>query len=400
MNDSVAATHLAPADGWFAITSCLALGTAGYAVYLGLPVILGTLADSLGLDARQIGWLASVELGGMLIASLLASRLVRSGRYRQIAIGGMALAVVANLASLATTGFGALVGVRLLAGIGSGLCYSTAIAALCLTKQPARNFSLFGTALIVLGSLELYVLPSIAGRWAASGVFGMLAGAYLVPALMLKALPASVPARDIEELSGVSISAATSGITRLALLCLAAIVCFNVASAAFWAYSERIGIAVGMSPKSAANMLTILNLLSLGGCAIALWAARRWGQYRTQLAALGVIAVVFAVWSQRLDTTTYVPGTAIFFEAWAMSAVLQMSTLSMFDVTGRFAALVPAAQGIGQSAGPFIAGFVLGLHENYAQLLALNGAFVVATMLFYAWVYLNLRRDFPSIATA
>ena len=107
---------------------------------------------------------------------------------------------------------------------------------------------------------------------------------------------------------------------------------------------------------------------------------------------------MFVVWSQHLVTSLYVSGIALFFEAWAVTAVLQMSTLSMFDVTGRFAALVPAAQGIGQSAGPFVAGSVLGWHQDYPQVLALNAAFVVAAVVLYALVYRRLRRDLPLLA--
>jgi predicted MFS family arabinose efflux permease len=393
-----ATTQAAPTDRWPAVVSCIALGTAGYAVYLGLPVILGTLADSIGLDARQIGWLASVELGGMLVASLLTSRLVRSGRYRRIAVAGMALAVTTNLVSTTVTAFATLGALRFAAGVGSGLCYSTAIAALSLSREPARNFSLFGISLIIIGSLELYVLPMIAAQWGAGGVFALLGTAYLAPAALLKFLPTSVSSGELAALSPNGGTSRASVFARLAVFCLAAIVCFNIATSAFWAYSERIGVAIGMAQQTVANALTVLNLLSLGGCALAWWAARRWGQHRTQLVALSVILLVFLGWSRHLESTLYLAGIALFFEAWAVSAVLQMSTLSVFDVTGRYAALIPAAQGIGQSAGPFVAGSLLGWHESYAQLLAFEGALVAAALAFYAWVYRRLRRDFPALA--
>ena len=154
---------------------------------------------------------------------------------------------------------------------------------------------------------------------------------------------------------------------------------------------------MGVSRLRIAALAAVCGL-SLGGCALAWWAARRWGQHRTQLVALSVILFVFIAWSSHLESTLYVAGIALFFEAWAVSAVLQMSTLSVFDVTGRYAALVPAAQGIGQSAGPFVAGSVLGWHESYAQLLALEGVLVAAAFAFYAWVYRRLRRDFPVLA--
>jgi hypothetical protein len=43
-----------------------------------------------------------------------------------------------------------------------------------------------------------------------------------------------------------------------------------------------------------------------------------------------------------------------------MTQVYQLGTLNTIDRSGRFVALVPAAQGLGQSVGPFITGLLLG----------------------------------------
>jgi hypothetical protein len=57
--------------------------------------------------------------------------------------------------------------------------------------------------------------------------------------------------------------------------------------------------------------------------------------------------------------TAYIIGVLIFFEVWSMTQVYQLGTLNTIDRSGRFA-LVPAAQGLGQSVGPFITGLLLG----------------------------------------
>jgi hypothetical protein len=78
---------------------------------------------------------------------------------------------------------------------------------------------------------------------------------------------------------------------------------------------------------------------------------------------------VFAAWAVHLSATGYIIGVLIFFEVWSMTQVYQLGTLNGIDRSGRFVALVPAAQGLGQSVGPFIAGLLLGWQWGYSQVL-------------------------------
>lgn len=75
-----------------------------------------------------------------------------------------------------------------------------------------------------------------------------------------------------------------------------------------------------------------------------------------------------------------------------MASVYQLSTLTGIDPSGRHVALIPAAQGIGQSAGPFLAGTLLEQQLGFAQMLGAVALFAVGSLVSYASVYLRLRR--------
>ena len=107
---------------------------------------------------------------------------------------------------------------------------------------------------------------------------------------------------------------------------------------------------------------------------------------------------VYAVWALGLTTLRYIVGVLLFFEVWSMASVYQLSTLTDIDRAGRYVALVPAAQGIGQSAGPFIAGLLLGWQLTFAQILLAVTVFAVGCLATYSAVYATLRRTDPGLA--
>jgi len=368
---------------------------AAYGVYLGLPLILGALADEYGFSNPQIGWIGAAENTGMLLGSVSVSVLSRRTSYRVLTVVGIAIALAGNATTLGIASFASFCTVRLLTGIGSGICYSAAIAALSLTKQSARNFSIFVVVLVVANSLELWLIPDVVAAWHATGIYAVLGLLFVPPALLIAYIP-----KGLAETPGYGPTGAAPRETKLAWMCLLGVVLFCVAASAFYAYAERIGLSVGMTESSISNTLTLCNLFSLTGSMIAYALGRRWGQHRPQLAAILVMIGVYAAWAISLSVPAYISGVLIFFEVWSMASVYQLSTLTGVDPSGRYVALIPAAQGIGQSAGPFLAGTLLDQHLAFAQMLGAVALFAVGSLASYSSVYVRLRRANPLAAGA
>ena len=372
---------------------------AAYGVYLGLPLILGALASAYGFSNRQIGWIGSAENLGLLLGSIAVSALAGSGKFRRLVLAGIAIAISGNVVTLFIGSFLSLCSVRIVTGFGSGLCYSAAIACLSLTRRASRNFSVFIVVLVLANSLDLWVIPPIVSLGGVRGLYAVLGLLYLVPALLIKFMPPRIEAAS-RDAHRDTFSTRSSSFATLAWACLAAVVLFNVAASAFWAYAERIGAAIGMAETAIANTLTLCNLFSLTGSVLAYWLSRRWGQHRPQLAAIAVMIAVYAVWAAGISTHGYVLGVLLFFEVWSMASVYQLGTLTEIDRSGRYVALIPAAQGIGQSAGPFFAGLLLGWNLDFAQMLSAVDLFAAGCFATYAAVYLRLRRIDPAAAIA
>jgi predicted MFS family arabinose efflux permease len=371
---------------------------AAYGVYLGLPLILGALADEYGFSNPQIGWIGGAEHAGMLLGAVSVSVLGRWASYRALTAAGIAIALAGNGITLGATSFATFCTVRLFTGIGSGLCYSAAIAALSLTRQSARNFSIFVVVLVIANSLELWLIPDVISAWHARGIYAVLGLLFLPPALLISYIPHQA-ARAAGN-AGDAAPAIAANEVPLAWTCLLGVVFFCVAASAFYAYAERIGISVGMSENSISNTLTLCNLFSLTGSMLAYALGRRWGQHRPQLGAIIVMIGVYVLWSMLLSKAAYISGVLIFFEVWSMASVYQLNTLTGIDPSGRYVALIPAAQGIGQSAGPFLAGSLLEQHLTFPQMLGVVALFGVGSLAAYAGVYVRIRdgsRERPAI---
>ena len=85
---------------------------------------------------------------------------------------------------------------------------------------------------------------------------------------------------------------------------------------------------------------------------------------------------------------------------WIFIDVYQMATIANIDRSGRFAALVPGAQGAGQIIGPNAAASIIALGYGYDKVFLFCAAASITAMVIYAYMYLRLRRAYPALADA
>jgi len=87
------------ADGAASIAACVGLAIAGFATFMGMPLLVGAVIDQYGYTEGQGGYVASAEYLGMFVASAAVSLLVLRVNRRLLALAGIATAIVANAAS-------------------------------------------------------------------------------------------------------------------------------------------------------------------------------------------------------------------------------------------------------------------------------------------------------------
>jgi len=397
-----------------AIAASIAVAIIGWAVFMGLPILVGALVDFRGFTEEQVGYLASADLGGMFISSIIVFLYIgRMDRRLWVTIG-IGVAIVADVFAIYTYDFWSMMGVRIAAGIGAGFCYSIALANLAATNDTARNFSFLVFVFVSVNFLELYSLEVISDHWGVSGIFVTFIIFNLICLVALPFLPHgkisdehlhSKSEAEYAVAGGAAVEEARAAprafnLALLGTLCLAAIACFYIMIGAFWAYIERMGVTAGFNDNFIAAALSITTLLSVVGCLVAYKVSRKQGQSKPLLAAPVLIAVVLVWLGLNTVAFTFVAVLMIYQLLWNGVDIFQLGTISIIDHSGRFIALVPAAQGLGQTIGPSLAGYMVGHGFGYGAIMNLCATAAIGTSLIYAFVYRELKHKAPGLADA
>mgnify|MGYP006184609669 FL=1 len=384
-----------------AIVAAIVLGFAGTGVAMGLPLLVGSIATSLHFTDLQLGWLASSDMGGLFLGSVLTSFLVTRINRRYLGAFGLFLVILGNYASTQSPELIPLMLSRFCAGVGAGLCYATCTASLAGTYHAARTFSIFLFVLVAMNAFIFYIFPIIDGKWGVNGLFIF----YLLEAIpILFILPLMPKYYDEETDKVVTINEDSGPDTHLHVpsflprLCLTAVFSFYILVGAYWAYVERAGVAVGISTDFISGILTWGQVFSLSGTALAAWLAKRYGQSKPLIFALCVMVGTMLVLAVSIDRTTLAFSIFSFSFFWIFIDVFQLGVLSNIDHSGHYAALVPASQGSAQAVAPTIAGMLLSYQLGYGAVMMLCAAAAAVALIIYLFVYRQLLILVPGIA--
>lgn len=379
------------------ITASIIIAISGWMVFMGMPILVGALADLRGYSEEVVGYLASAELGGMFLSSVFVSLTVNRLNLRFAALAGLVISLVINLVSTQVDAYGPFMMLRVVAGFGSGMCYSIAIANLSGSQYRARNFSYLIFVLVLVNALELYTFPLMARAWGVSAIFVAFAAMnaislFVVPLLPQRAADETPSAGHSLSDSNESISVSPKNAKLLVWLCLIAITAFYVCVGGFWAYIERLGVDRGLSSDFIGTTLAVTTVFSLAGCFGAYWLSKRAGQSMPLIIAFGTIGVVVILMGLITTPVIYVAGLIGFQLLWNAADIYQLGTLSNIDRVGRYGALVPGAQGLGQTIGPAGGGFLLGQGAGYVGVMSFVGSMAIIAMTTYCIVHIKIAR--------
>ena len=76
-------------DNPLVVWSCIIVGTLGYTLFNGEPIMLAALIDDLGYTEAQVGYIASGDFGGMFVSSVLVALLILRANRRWLALIGL-----------------------------------------------------------------------------------------------------------------------------------------------------------------------------------------------------------------------------------------------------------------------------------------------------------------------
>ncbi|WP_298214936.1 MFS transporter [Acidovorax sp.] len=365
-----------PVDRTAQIAAVAAICAAA-ASFLGLPVVIGLLADMRGLAPEQLGQIASAENFGLAVTALFSPWLLRRCDARLLILAGLVALAAMHFLSTQPMGFATFFGVRLAASVAAGVVMPAAVAVLGRSTEPERAFAWAVSAQVVLSSAELLAFGPLAkavGLWGVYGAMGALACVTMV--LMLGArLPQGV-------------GHAPAGSARLSFssgALIASVWFFFCAIGAYWVFIERAGVQVGLSPEELGGWLALSNLVALAGSASAPWWVKRFGdRWVLVLGMLLTVLVPLGLLLPGSGRVGYLFNLAMFVLLWNLLMVVQMAVLGRWDPHGRAVALTPAAQGFGLALAPLLTG-MLAEQQGFAVAVASASVFAVLALV-VTWI--------------
>jgi len=389
-------------DDWRSLTIGIYMALAGYTVMVGLPVISTSWVNNLGLSAVEVGRVAGADLGGLAIGAVISAIYVARVDRRYLAAGAASIVIAANVLCMYFQSYEAMLWLRLAAGIGSGIYTGIAVATIAGHSKPAFAFGLELFAFAGSQGATLKLLPFLS----MNGVYAVLIATYVVGLLFISWLPRRPVDKaldvdiDVEEPSGQHHVEHKHVPVYVPWMVLAAIVLTYINIGAYWTYIELSTVDTAASPEWVASMLWVSSVFSVIGCVFAVLLSNRYGLSRPLLVTLVfqasiVLMLVFGI------TNATVAFSMFFFNfCWIFVDIYQAATIANVDHSGRFPALIPAAQGLGNFLGPNIAATVLAYGFGYNGVFIMCAMASIAAMLVYLYMYLMLKKTIPALADA
>lgn len=389
-------------DDWRSLTIGIYMALAGYAVMVGLPVISTAWVEHLGFSEVEVGRVAGADLGGFALGALISAVFMASVDRRYMAVASAFLAIAANALCIIHQSYELTLLLRLIAGIGSGIYTGIAVATVGGHSRPAFAFALEIFFFAGTQGAELKLLPYLS----IEGMYITFIVTYVVGLLFLSWLPRRPVERtldvelDVEESTGRHHTEHKHVPAYVPWMVLLAIVLTYINIGAYWTYIELSTIDSAASQEWVSSMLWVSSVFSVIGCLFAVLLSNRYGLARPLLVTLVFQAGIVVMLVFGITNATIAISMFFFNFFWIFVDVYQDATIANVDHSGRFPAMIPAAQGLGNFLGPNMAASVLAYGLGYSGVFIMCGAASIVAMLVYLYMYLKLKKTIPALADA
>ncbi len=327
-------------------------GSAGMLPFNLMPLLLGSAADKLGLDASQIGFLGAVYLAGFSGVNLGQVAWVRRVNWRAAVAASAVVACAGLLAADWAGGMASLGLCLLIAGVGCGSIFGITVTLFGDTSDPPRYYGLKMGSELFLNAVVLILFSSLLlGRVGFDGLTQAAAVTVAVFCLAAWRLPARGVKGQAEAEGG---SSAWASLTLKLVLAATGLLGFFAAGSGVWIYVERLGSLKEFS-VDAIGLAAGLSVFAsaAGGFTVAALGSR--------LSGVVYLSLAFAIYAGALllmlaagGFGAYVVGICAFGFAWQFGVSYMMGCLALADPAGRFTVLNSAALGLGGILGPSV----------------------------------------------
>lgn len=360
---------------------------AGLSYINFIPGLVNALAGEIGFSEADAGQIVALNGYGGLIGSTIAIFLVRRIQWQPVMFLFLALLAATDLTTVwlrdvLTDNYSLMLGWRFLAGTFGGLSLGIGFAVLARLNNPDRAF---GTLLFIqfsIGSIVMYLLPELEAQLNAYAVFYVMASFVILSIALLPFLPALriKASTSDQQMRSHTVSLARS--TRHALLLMLAIITYQIAASAIWAYVGLIGLGANMSNDDVSMYIATTGLLGLLGAMLPVISGNRYGRLYwiiTGVAMSVTSAIMLSV--TQLTPLFYACAMSLLFFSWPAIQSYLLAVTAEQDPSGKLSTVAAVVSSIGLATGPLIASGLL-TEDGFSLMLYVCAAIFVLSFIF------------------
>jgi predicted MFS family arabinose efflux permease len=341
------------ADTSFATWAAIYLGVAAATLPSVLPVMVGVLTDKLGFGAVRAGYVASANMIGVALGSVICTVAARRWSGQSLIRAGAATMIGANLLTTLVAGFPQVAALRLISGLGEGIVGAICYAAMGRSRRPARALAFYIAGQGLVGALGMGIIPTVVARAGWPWLF-VLVSVVALPAFWL-ARPIETLRTEPTEEVGTNVPVAT----WLSWYALAGIFVFALGMSAVWAFVERIGHSETIDLAHLSGSLSAAAIANMAGSLLVGFAAHRLGAATGVATGYSLVSAGLVALSSSGGWPLFLAAIALIFFAWGFYIPFQFTLLARVDAVGHRTLLIPLVTGGGLTLGPAIGGLLI-----------------------------------------
>jgi predicted MFS family arabinose efflux permease len=347
------------------VVAAICIAVIGPEVFIVQPGFVQGMVAQLGFSEQQAGYVASAEMWGLALTTLLMSLIAARVNWRHALLVSVLLIVAGNLLSLGASEPGTFAAWRFLTGLGCGVLVSLSFTIIGLTANPDRNFGYLIMAVLTYGAFGLWLMPAAFAQVGMDGVIVFFALFALLALPLIRYLPVS--GEEHLQVEGDAVNLPRG----LRLLAIATMFSYFLAQGVVWAYLFLIGLGGGVDEQGVANGLTLSQFLGIAGALVAAVVGARFG--RLAPLSLGLLAgtVPLAFLFGQFSALQYAVVVCVYNFAWNMTHPYLLAAMASFDRGGRLVVHAVGAQMLGLAIGPALAAGLIG-DQDYSAVLQIG----------------------------
>ena len=323
------------------------------------PIIVGALVDRLGFTEAQAGFVAALEMTGVGVGFVVLFGLAHRLRRRVLASAGLITIAAANLIACLIHTYAPMLAIQFIVGLGSAMVFSVYLQAGAAHERPEHLFAIVNAVSIAYSGIFMPITPFILAAWQLPGIFVTLAAIAAVSGVLVSwipAVPAAAPASQQRTATTASVALLSPRVVMVLLMMLL----LYTGHGAVWAYQERIGVGLGMDPRSVSRWLGI-SMLTWGviGSMLASWLGMRLGRLWPQVLSLGVSVVAALILVFGTTQALFALACGLIALSWFYGLPYQMGLLSHYDRLGRLNLIGCTMTTGGAALGPALAAMLV-----------------------------------------